>query len=134
MNYSKKQIDTLSAALKGDSKALAWLLAKDKELAALEGALRGEKVPMEWLLKHNKLLAAFVDGVEGNNSAVRLLLSKKQYALAAVANMLNEDEQAGEWLSRQHLEHYIKLAESIKYVWEKGGSSDAEAAFRPFGG
>lgn len=132
MNYSQKQIDTLSAALKGDVKALDWLISEAKELASLEGAIRGEKRPMEWLLKNNKLLAAFVDAAEGNNSAVRFLMKKKEYAWAAVANLLNEDENAGAWLKKQHLEYYIKLAESIKFAWEKGGNA-AEAVFRPFG-
>jgi hypothetical protein len=134
MNYSKRQIELLCSALRGDKTAFSTLAVEVPELTALENALRGEKAPMEWLIKNNKILAAFVDASEGNGSAVKLLLSKKAFELAAVANLLNEDENAMEWLKKHGLFYYIKLAESIKYAWEKRSGSDLEGMFRPFGG
>ena len=134
MNYSKRQIELLCSALRGDKTAFSTLAVEVPELTALENALRGEKAPMEWLIKNNKILAAFVDASEGNGSAVKLLLSKKAFELAAVANLLNEDENAMEWLKKRGLFYYIKLAESIKYAWEKRSGSDLEGMFRPFGG
>jgi hypothetical protein len=133
MNYSKKQIELLSSALRGDKSAFSTLAAEAPELTALENALRGEKAPMEWLMKNHKLLAAFVDASEGNGSAVKLLLSKKAFEWAAVANVLNEDENALQWLKKHGLAHYLKLAESIKYAWEKRSGSDLESMFKPFG-
>ena len=62
--------------------------------------------------------------VNGNNPAVKILLAKKEYGLAAAANYYKGDEKAGVWLKKHNLEYYAELAEAIKYAEEhrkKGG-------------
>jgi hypothetical protein len=125
MIYSKKQIELFCRVLRGDQQARRLLAAEAKEFIALDGALLGEKQPTEWLLKNCPLLAVFCDlVVNGNNSAVKVLMAKKEFGLAAAANMYKGDDKAEAWLRKHNLEYYVELAESIKYAMDnrkKGG-------------
>lgn len=132
MKFSETQIDLLSRSMKGDKNAYQLLLAESRDLAAAGAALLGDVNSMNWLLKNNKVLALFVDASDGNKSAVKVLLIKKYFRFAAVANFLNGDDAAGEWLAKYHLKHYLTLAENIKYAREKASEFDMGAYFRLF--
>ena len=124
MIYSKNQIELLAEALKGSPQARQRLMDEAPELVMLEAGLMTEVPAMEWLLQHNKLLALFMDAVHGNKSAVKVLMLKKEYGLAAVANYTNGDDEAGLWLRNHRLDHYLRLAEGIKYAHNNRGQSN----------
>ena len=121
MIYSQKQIELLSDALRGSAEARQRLIEEAPELVMLEAALMTEKIALEWLMKNNKLLALFTDAVFGNKSAVKMLMAKKEYGLAAAANLTNGDDAAGIWLKNNNLIHYLKLAEGILYAHKNRG-------------
>jgi hypothetical protein len=116
MVYSLKKIQLLTMALRGEKKVFAQLRKESPEYAALGSALVGNAVAMNWLLKHNKTLAVFADAVDGNRSAMQTLLKEKQFELAAVANMLNDDDEAELWLETHDLKAYIHFAVAIQYA------------------
>jgi hypothetical protein len=123
MIYSKNQIELLAEALKGSAAARDRLKLESPELVMLEAGIMTEVPAMQWLIKNHKVLAMFMDGVHGNKSAVRILMAMKQFGFAAVANYVNGDDNAGEWLKNNHLYHYLKLAEGIKYAHKHRGSA-----------
>ncbi len=88
---------------------------------------------MNWLLKHDKTLAIFADAVDGNKTALQLLLSEKQYELAAVANMLNDDEDAELWLEQHNLKPYIYFAVAIQHALDKDAEQDLGRYFTLYG-
>ena len=123
MIYSKSQIELLAAILKSElavrQKLRKMLAESAPELVALEAALMGEVPPMEYLLKSHRMLAVFTSAVHKNRSALKVLLAKKEFIWAATANMTNGDENAALWLKKNHLEHFMKLAEGIMYAHDK---------------
>jgi hypothetical protein len=131
MIYTEKQIELLSLALMGDKKAQAMLVDTCKPLSMLEGALRADKDSIEWLIKNEKILAVFDDAVGGNRSAIRVLIKSKEFGLAAVANYINGDEKAFEWLKKQGLSMYIKLAMGIKELQKHDSSKSVSYLFKP---
>lgn len=116
MPYSAEQIDLLSEALHENREASKKLARDHKELAILATALRGNEEAMAWLYNNNKILAAFDAGIGGNKSAIRLLLKMKEFEWAAVANFVKGDLKALEWLKKNKLHHFIRLAYRIKKV------------------
>jgi hypothetical protein len=116
MVYSLKKIQLLTRALLGDKKTYSLLLKKAPEYAALGSALVGSAVAMNWLMEHNKTLAVFADAVDCNKTAIQILLKEKQFELAAVANMLNDDDKAELWLEQHNLKVYIDFAVAIQYA------------------
>ena len=48
-----------------------------------------------------------------------MLLKEKYFELAAVSNLLNEDEKAVLWLKKHNLKDYIAFAEAIQYAMDK---------------
>ncbi|MGP8214347.1 MAG: hypothetical protein ACLQQ4_02160 [Bacteroidia bacterium] len=116
MIYSEKQILLLCGALKGEPGYAQKLLEESQELFAFESAVRGNVKAAEWLIKEHKLLALFVDAIFGNKSAIKVLLAKKEFELAATANLFKGDKKAGVWLEVHHKAHFVQLAESIKYA------------------
>ena len=133
MVYSLKKIQQLSRALKGDKKLFSLLMKESPEYAALGSALVGNAAAMNWLLKHDKILAAFADAVDSNKSAVQILLNEKQYELAAVANMLNDDEKAELWLEQHDLKGYIDFAVAIQHAMDKEAEQDLGRYFTLYG-
>ncbi|HTA84034.1 MAG TPA: hypothetical protein VK783_13910 [Bacteroidia bacterium] len=123
MIYSKKQIELLAEALKGSADARSALALEAPELVMLEAGIMTEVRAMQWLIQNHKMLALFMDAVHGNRSAVRILIKMKETGLAAVANLCNGDDNAGEWLKMHHLYHYLKLAEGIKYAHNNRGTA-----------
>lgn len=109
------------------------LMKESPEYAALGAALIGNAAAMNWLLKHNKTLAIFADAVEGNKTAVQILLKEKQFELAAVANMLNEDAEAELWLEQHNLKDYIDFAVAIQFALHKEIEYDLGGYFTLYG-
>jgi len=101
-------------ALKGDKKLFKQLMEEAPEFAAVGSALVGSPQAMKWLIKNEKTLAIFVDSVHGNKSALQLLMKEKQYELAAVSNMLNDDGEAELWLEHHGLRDYLYFAAAIQ--------------------
>ncbi len=118
MVYSIEKIRLLTLALKGDKKIFIQLRAEAPAYAALGSALVGSPEAMGWLLKNDKTLALFVDAVHGNKSAVQILMQEKQYELAAVSNMLNEDGKAELWLEHHGLKDYLYFAAAIQIAMD----------------
>ena len=118
MVYSIEKIRLLTLALKGDKKIFIQLRAETPAYAALGSALVGSPEAMGWLLKNDKTLALFVDAVHGNKSAVQILMQEKQYELAAVSNMLNEDGKAELWLEHHGLKDYLYFAAAIQIAMD----------------
>lgn len=133
MVYSLKKIQLLTKALKGDTKIFKQLMKDSPEYAALGSALVGNAAAMNWLLLHDKTLAVFVDSVHDNKSATQILLKEKQFELAAVSNMLNEDEEAELWLEKHNLKPYIDFAVSIQYAMDKEVENDLSGYFTLYG-
>ena len=133
MVYSLKKIQLLSKALKGDKKIFIQLRKEAPEFAALGSALVGNAVAMNWLLQHEKTLALFADAVDGNKTAVQMLMKEKQYKLVAVANMLNEDEEAEMWLEQHGLKDYINFAVAIQHALDKEAEQDLGRYFTLYG-
>jgi len=131
MIYSEKQIELLSLALMGDKKAQKLLNDECKPLKQLEGALKADKNSIEWLLKNDKMLAVFDDAVGGSRSAVRLLMQKKEFGWAAVANYMNGDDEALVWLKKQGLQAFVKLALGIKELQKHDSSKGISFLFKP---
>lgn len=123
----------LTKALKGDKKAYIVLLKGAPEFAALGSALVGNAAAMNWLLIHDKTLAVFVDSVHDNKSAFQLLVKEKQFELAAVSNMLNEDEDAELWLEKHDMKDYIAFAVAIQYAMDKETENDLSGYFTLYG-
>jgi len=101
-------------ALKGDKKLFKQLMEEAPEFAAVGSALVGSPQAMKWLIKNEKTLAIFVDSVHGNKSALQLLMKEKQYELAAVSNMLNDDGEAELWLEHHGLRDHLYFAAAIQ--------------------
>lgn len=116
MAYSAKQIDLFCQALEDDKEALALLGRECKNLAILHTALRGNVEAMSWLFENDKILAAFDAGIGGNKSAIRLLIKLNEFEWAAVANFVKGDQKALDWLQKNKLSHFIRLAYCIKRV------------------
>lgn len=133
MVHSLKKIKLLTKALKGDKEAYMQLRKETPEYAALGSALVGNTGAMNWLLLHNQTLAVFADAVEGNRSALQMLLKEKQFKLAAVSNMLNEDEKAKLWLEKHNLKDYIDFANAIQYAMDKEVEHDLSGYFTLYG-
>ncbi len=133
MVYSLKKIQLLTKALKGDTKIFSQLMKESPEYAALGSALVGNAAAMNWLLLHDKTLAVFVDSVHDNKSAMQILLKERQYELAAVSNMLNEDEEAELWLEKHNLKGYIDFAVAIQYAMDKEVENDLSGYFTLYG-
>ncbi|HTB32482.1 MAG TPA: hypothetical protein VK808_10675 [Bacteroidia bacterium] len=114
MVYSIEKIKLLTMALKGDKKLFKQLMEEAPEFAAVGSALVGSPQAMKWLIKNEKTLAIFVDSVHGNKSALQLLMKEKQYELAAVSNMLNDDGEAELWLEHHGLRDYLYFAAAIQ--------------------
>lgn len=119
----------LTKALRGDKKTYNELMKVSPEFAALGSALVGNAAAMNWLILHDKTLAVFVDSVHDNKTAFQVLIKEKQFELAAVSNMLNEDEEAESWLEKHHLKHYIDLAVAIQYAMDKEVENDLSGYF-----
>jgi hypothetical protein len=133
MVYSLEKIQLLTKALSGDKKLFALLRKEAPVYAALGSALVGNSEAMNWLLQNDKTLAVFAEAVDGNKTAVQILLKEKQYALAAVANMLNEDEEAETWLEQHNLKEYINFAVAIQYAMDKEAEQDLGRYFTLYG-
>ncbi len=133
MVYSLKKIQMLTKALAGDKKLFAVLMKESPEYAALGSALVGNVRAMNWLLQHDKTLALFADAVDGNKTAIQMLLKEKQFKLAAVANMLNEDEEAEIWLEQHNLKDYINFAVAIQYALDKEAKNNLKDYFTLYG-
>jgi len=132
MIYSKKQIELLCGALRGNVEARRTLFNTNRELVALEGAIMDDVKSTEWLIKNCLILAVFCDVINGNKKAVRVLIAKNEPGLAAAANFLKGDQKAELWLRKHDLEHYIDLAESITYAQEHRKKNGGNV-FSPFG-
>ena len=133
MLYSLKKIELLTKALKGDKEIFSLLMKESPEYAALGSALVGNSAAMNWLLLHHKTFAVFVDSVHDNKSAFQILLKEKQFELAAVSNMLNEDEEAELWLEKHNLKPYIDFAVAIQYAMDKEVEQDLGQYFTLYG-
>jgi hypothetical protein len=133
MVHSLKKIQLLTKALKGDVKIFSLLMKESPEYAALGSALVGNAAAMNWLLLHNKTFAVFVDAVHDNKSAMHILLKERQFELAAVSNMLNEDEEAELWLEKHNLKDYIEFAIAIQYAMDKEVENDLSGYFTLYG-
>jgi len=88
---------------------------------------------MNWLLLHNKTFAVFVDAVHDNKSALQILLKERHFELAAVSNMLNEDEEAELWLEKHNLKDFIDFAVAIQYAMDKEVENDLSGYFTLYG-
>lgn len=133
MVHSLKKIKLLTKALKGDKKIFEQLWKEAPEYATLGSALVGNAAAMNWLLVHHKIFAVFVDSVHDNKSALQILLKEKQYELAAVSNMLNEDEEAEHWLEKHNLKDYLDFAVAIQYAMDKEIENDLGRYFTLYG-
>jgi hypothetical protein len=133
MVYSLKKIQLLTKALTGDKKLFERLMKEAPEYAAMGSALVGNTVAMNWLMKHNKTLAVFVEAVDGNKTAVQILIKEKEFELAAVANMLNEDEDAELWLEKHNLKDYINFAVAIQHALDKEEKYNLSGYFTLYG-
>ena len=133
MIYSLKKIELLARSLMGDKKVFAQLRKDAPEMAALGAALVGNAAAMKWLLVHEPTLALFADAVEGNKTATQMLLKEKHHELAAVANMLNDDENAEMWLEKHNLKHFINLAVAIQDALDKAAKHDLGNYFSLYG-
>jgi len=133
MVYSLKKIELLTKALRGDKKILTRLMKESPEYAALGAALVGSTAAMQWLLKNHKLFAAFVDSVHDNKTALQTLLKERHFELAAVSNMLNEDEEAELWLEKHNLKLYIDFAVAIQHAMDKEVENDLGGYFTLYG-
>lgn len=133
MVYSLKKIQLLTKALKGDKQVFTRLMKEAPEYAALGSALVGNAAAMNWLLLHHKIFALFVDSVHDNKSATQMLLKERHFELAAVSNMLNEDEEAELWLEKHNLKDYIDFAYAIQYAMDKEVEYDVSGYFTLYG-
>jgi hypothetical protein len=133
MVYSLKKIQLLTKALRGDKKTYTLLMKEAPEYAALGSALVGNAAAMNWLLLHHAVFAAFVDSVHDNKSALQILLKERHFELAAVSNMLNEDEKAELWLEKHDLKDYIYFAVAIQYAMDKEVEHDLGGYFTLYG-
>ena len=88
------------------------------ELMAVLSAIRGDDHALHFLLKSKQIeLAAFVDAViNENKSAFKLLMARKCIVWAAVASIINGQDNAAIYLNRAALNQYIELAEAIKLI------------------
>jgi hypothetical protein len=134
MVHSLKKIRSLTKALRGDKTEYARLMKESPEYAAMGAALVGNTAATHWLLaQDNKTFAVFVDAVIGNKTALQLLMKEKQYELAAVSNMLNEDEEALKWLEKHKLKDYFDFAMAIQYAMDKEVENDLSGYFTLYG-
>ena len=133
MVYSLEKIQNLTKALKGDKKMYAKLMKESPEYGALGSALVGNAAAMHWLIKNHPVFAAFVDAVHENKTALQTLLKERHYELAAVSNMLNEDEKAELWLEQHNLFDYIQFAVAIQYAMDKEVENDLSGYFTLYG-
>jgi len=133
MVYSLKKIKLLTKALKGDKEAYTQLMRESPEYAALGSALVDNAAAMNWLLKNHPIFAAFVDAVHDNKTALQILLKEKHFELAAVSNMLNEDEEAELWLEKHNLYDYINFAVAIQHAMDKEIENDLGRYFTLYG-
>jgi len=133
MVYSVEKIRMLTKALGGDKKLFSRLIKEAPEYAALGSALVGNAAAMNWLLQNDKTLAMFVDSVHDNKTAFQVLIKEKQFVLAAVSNMLNEDEEAELWLEKHNFKDYIDFAVAIQYAMDKEAENDISGYFTLYG-
>lgn len=133
MVYSLDKIRLLTKALKGDKQVFNRLMRESPEYAALGSALVDNAAAMNWLLKNHAIFAAFVDAVHENKTALQILLKEKHFELAAVSNMLNEDEEAELWLEKHNLHDYINFAVAIQYAMDKEIENDLGRYFTLYG-
>ena len=134
MVHSLRKIKSLTKALKGDKKEYTRLMKESPEYAAMGAALVGSAPATHWLLdQENRTFAVFVDAVDGNKTALQLLMKEKQYELAAVSNMLNEDDEAAKWLEKHNLHEYIEFAHAIRYAMDKEVENDLSGYFTLYG-
>lgn len=133
MVYSLNKIKLLTQALEGDKALFIRLIKEAPDYAALGSALVGNTAAMNWLLKNNKTLAIFADAVSGNKTALQILMKEKLFELAAVANSLNEDEQAEMWLKNHHLNDYLDFAIAIQHALDKENENNLSDYFTLYG-
>jgi hypothetical protein len=116
MIYIKTHIRLLKASLEGDKKATKALFGLNRNLGALDSAIRGDEEALKWLMANDATLAIFYNALEGNKSAVKFLIEKGEAVLAATVNVVRGDEKAEDWLVKHKFEHYVLLAEAIKFA------------------
>jgi hypothetical protein len=113
--YSPEAILALAIAIGRDEDAFNWLMENDnKELAALTDVLLYEKnEALDWLKNnHFNLITSFVGALEEDKDAIDYLLLNHGKQWAAVADLVNGNDGAQEWLA-QYFPHFIKLADSL---------------------
>ncbi|MDP1747351.1 MAG: hypothetical protein Q8L90_17395, partial [Bacteroidota bacterium] len=94
MLYPKEAIEKAGAWMEGDVRAKLWLQESNyEELVQLKDAVSRYPKAFEYLLinKHF-VLAAFVNSIWDDKKALKLLMDKKEFFLAAMSNYINGDE------------------------------------------
>jgi hypothetical protein len=123
MLYSKEVIQHLNAWFDGSVNSKRWLEEHDfEELVQLKDAVSRHSKPFEYFLVHKFIiLAAFVNAIWDDKDAFRLLMDKKAFHWAAMANYINGDVKAAAFLKKNGLEHYATLAHKIQAKIRKEG-------------
>ncbi len=116
MLYSKEVIEKTTAWVEGDIKAKLWLQHHNlEELVQLKDAISRHAKAFEYLLVHKHLvLATFVNATWEDKKAFKILMDKKEFLWAAMANYINGDDKAAIFLNKNNLKHYAELAHKIQ--------------------
>ena len=125
MLYPKEVIEKTAAWIEGDSAAKKWLQNNGyEEMVQLKDAASRYPKAFEYLLVHRHIvLAAFVNAIWDDKKAFKLLMDKKEFHWAAMANYINGDDNAAIFLHKNNLKPYAELAHKIQAKIRKEGDA-----------
>jgi len=124
--YPPQIIKVLISLVKGNPNAKDWLEKNNlEELVQLNDAVSRFPKALEYLLVHRHIiLAAFVNAVWEDKKALALLMDKKEFHWAAMADYINGNDKAAIFLKKHKLEHYAELAHEFQAKIRREGDAN----------
>ena len=134
LTYPKEIIEAAGAWMEGDTGAKEFLQKNGREeLVQLHDAVSRWPKSLEYmLLNKHIILAAFVNAIWEDKKAFKLLMDKKEFIWAAMANIINGDDGAVLFLHKNKLKHYADLAFKIQAKIQKEGNEGTSIFSGPF--
>lgn len=136
MNYTKEPIVHLTALIKGDDNARAWLQKNNfPELILFHFALNGREEAIRKLAEGKYVeLTAFTHAVvNGDARAANWLAENNKFIWAAMASIINKKDKGAEaWLMRHNYPHFLELARTILQKEQDEQDEDILGMFRKF--
>jgi hypothetical protein len=118
MEYPEDALLRMKAYLESDKAALDWLLANNyKELVATIDAIKGSDAAEQWLEENKHIvLLAFTKAVWDDEGAFVFLMKHRFYDWAAMANIVNGDQQAYDIFFKLRKKVKLELAIELRNV------------------